>query len=588
MPTFDQIQDFIGGPHLMVEISLIVLATVPVILFGDKVHLREIRSLDRRFHRFAARKTRAVVLVFLLAIGARVALLPVVGVPEPHIHDEFSHLLAADTFAAGRLTNPTPAFWEHFETFHVIMRPTYMSMYQPGQGLVLAAGIKLGSAWIGILVTTALMCAGLTWALQAFLPPGWAWLGGLIAVARIGLLSYWINAYWGGSLAALGGILLIGAYGRLVKGPKLWHGIVAGVGAVILAGTRPFEGMIVCAVTGVAALVEAIRRKQLQRFVARIAVPVVLCVGIYAAWLGYYNFRVTGSPTRLPYLVDLEQYSLAPRFLWEHPRTPPSYRNAAMKNFYTGWEYYTYRERKGWFGVYDKLRNQYRFYYAHLFLIPLLMGLTLVRHRRTRTLLTIGAVSLVAMLTEVWLQAHYTAMLLPVFYLLVLLGMRRMRMWPNRHHPKGLVLMWMIFIVGFFMLGVRLAENGDAGAVFPPFWDTWVNGLDRQSVIDQLNDIPGRHLVFLHYGPTHNPHAEWVYNRGDIEHARIIWSREMDPISDAALIDHYSGRRVWVLDPAKTPLTPRPYPLQELHAAVAEMKDPKRTPGNANPVAGLH
>ena len=70
----------------------------------------------------------------------RLAILPWFPIPHPFIPDDFSFLLAADTFAHGRLANPTPVMWVHFETIHVDMLPTYMSMYFPGQALVLAAG----------------------------------------------------------------------------------------------------------------------------------------------------------------------------------------------------------------------------------------------------------------------------------------------------------------------------------------------------------------------------------------------------------------------------------------------------------------
>src|SRR6202035_141177 len=107
--------------------------------------------------------------------------------------------------------NPTPAMWTHFETIHVSMHPTYMSMYFPGQGLLLAASkVLTGHPWYGVLCMSALMCAAICWMLQAWLPPTWALLGGMLAVLRIGLFSYWIDTYHGGgSLVALGGALVL-------------------------------------------------------------------------------------------------------------------------------------------------------------------------------------------------------------------------------------------------------------------------------------------------------------------------------------------------------------------------------------------
>ena len=167
----------------------------------------------------------------------RLAILPVHPIPVPFRPDDFSNLLAADTFAHGRLTNPTPTMWVHFESIHIDMKPTYMSMYFPAQGMVLAAGkVLFGQPWFGVLISGALMCAGLCWMLQAWLPPSWALLGGFLAVLRLALFSYWTNAYdSGGPIAALGGALLLGALPRFMKDARPRYALLMAAGVVLLA-----------------------------------------------------------------------------------------------------------------------------------------------------------------------------------------------------------------------------------------------------------------------------------------------------------------------------------------------------------------
>src|SRR5258708_9398982 len=121
--------------------------------------------------RLARRRSLSVVAIGVLALAGRAALAPVLPVREPLVTDEFSYLLAADTFASGRISNPPHPMWKHLESIHILSQPTYMSMYQPLQGLVLPAGSRMaGQPWAGVYVSPGLMCASICWLLHCWLP----------------------------------------------------------------------------------------------------------------------------------------------------------------------------------------------------------------------------------------------------------------------------------------------------------------------------------------------------------------------------------------------------------------------------------
>src|SRR5262245_59936711 len=112
-------------PELILTLVALVLA-----LFAPHLPSTSFSRIEGPFRKLAARRTLSVLLVAATAIAIRLALLPIAPVPKPQIHDEFGHLLIADTFAHGRLTNPTHPLWIHFETFNEIETPTYTGFAQ--------------------------------------------------------------------------------------------------------------------------------------------------------------------------------------------------------------------------------------------------------------------------------------------------------------------------------------------------------------------------------------------------------------------------------------------------------------------------
>src|SRR6202140_979634 len=282
------------------RVTILTLLFLTFALLAGRPAEQIFTRLESLFSQFAKRSSLVLLTLFFGVIAVRLSILPLLHIPVPGIHDEYSYLLMGDTFVHGRLTNPSHPMWLSFETFHVNWLPTYSSIYPPAQGALLAIGQLLGSPWIGVLLSAAAMCSAIAWMLQAWMPARWVLLGGVLAAIKFGVASYWMNSYWGGAAAAIGGALVLGPLGRISKHPTTWNGVIVGLGVAILANSRPYEGVLFCipaAAWFIWWFATTKNRSSVQHAAfssaqakTKVLVSVLIVLTAATAFMGYYNW----------------------------------------------------------------------------------------------------------------------------------------------------------------------------------------------------------------------------------------------------------------------------------------------------------
>jgi hypothetical protein len=434
-------------------------------------------SLNRRL---------SLMMVGGITLLARLAVFPWLAVPQPAIHDEYSYLLSADTFAHWRLANPPHPFWLFFETFHVIQHPSYASIYPPAQGAALALGKMLGSPWVGVLLSTTAMCMALTWMLQAWVPPRWALLGGLLAVFRFGIFSYWMNSYWGGSVPAIGAALVMGSYPRILEACRPRHLLAFGAGVAILATGRPMEGFIFCVPVSLALLWDCLpiatpaQKRNARRILFTFAIAIV---GI-AGFISYYNWRVTGSPLTFPHFIEQQEYVTTPVFLWQRAKPSLHYTNPQFETFYN-WTMPAMYQRS-WSGARDNIQGNallfWQFFIGPAFSIPLLMLPWVFRDRKMRLPLVQFGLSTLGLLVVVWFHPHYAAPLLATTLLLVVQSLRHLRVCRYSSRRVGLAAVRLTVLLSILAAPIAFLVSR-----WPGFYRFWMSPAEGWALLCMLS-----------------------------------------------------------------------------------------------------
>ena len=540
--------------HPLWRVAIFTLLFLTFAFLVNRPAERIFIRLESLFSKFAKHRNLVLLSLFFGVIAIRLSVLPLLHIPVPGIHDEYSYLLMGDTFAHGRLANPPHPMWLSFETFHVNWFPTYSSIYPPAQGFILAVGQLLGSPWIGVLLSTAVMCSAIAWMLQALMPSRWAFLGGVLAAIKFGIASYWMNSYWGGAAAAIGGALVLGALGRMFKRPAAWNGVVLGLGVAILANSRPYEGMLFCIpaaawfIWWLATTKKASSAHSGAPLSARIKVlvSVFIVLATTAAFIGHYNSRLTGNAFLMPHALRTHTYHSSALFLWEESRPPLHYTNQQFEDFYNGWERENYRHT--WNDVWrvskEKIsRGAHTFFWWGAVLLAPGMPFVL-RDKKMRLLLATIFIGALGVFAVIWSFAHYAAPFTCVIVALLVQSIRHLRTVTVANWPLG---RW-LSRAAMLLLVIETISYPARHQCDPLAW-TCQGDPSRAAIQNHLSHEPGKHLIIVRYEPDHNIHDEWVYNGADIDAAKVLWARELDEPQNAKLLAYFKDRNVWLVEP---------------------------------------
>jgi hypothetical protein len=501
--------------------------------------------------RLAEKPGWAMALLALLPIALRLALLPQYPIPTPNVSDDFSYLLIADTLRHFRLANPVHPLHQFFETFFVLQQPSYASIFPLGQGLLLAIGWTVfGHPWAGVALSIGALCALCYWMLRAWTSPGWALVGGLLAVIEFGPLNQWMNSYWGGAVSACAGCLVFGSLPRWRDSGRPRYAVLLGAGLALQLLTRPYEAIF---------LVLAVLLffpPNLLRSTLTSALVLVPALGLMLL----QNKQTTGSWTVLPYQLSQYQYGVPTTFTVQPLPTPhrPLTREQQL-------DYETQAEVHGpgtdFFASYwQRWASRIRFY-RFFFLAPLFLAVPafLLRLRERRFAWVLLTIVLFSLGTNFYpyFYTHYIAALTCLFVLISVLGLERLG------GDAARILLFLCAAHFFFWYGLHASRDKQLYVAMTPF-ETWdaINHGDpegRIAIRRQLGAAPGLQLVFVRYWPQHR-FQEWVHNAADIDGDRIVWARDLGPEENQKLLRYYPNRIAWLLEPDARPPRLRPYP----------------------------
>ena len=295
-------------------------------------------------------------LVSSASIGLRsVSLKPVPGQTEnissvrffelpPAYHDEFSYLLQARTFLAGRLSWPAMTVQpDLFHQVHVLNRPTTASRYFPWTGLWMAPFVALGYPSFGHWLAGAIACVFFHRSLCHMMEFRWAAVGGILIAASPGLAAF-SNLLLAHHPTMMALSVFLWAFLRFMDRCLVMDAVVAGTALSLAMLGRPMTAAGFALPFGVWLLMAMIRQQWMRsdessktwspgRVLAGFGIPLLLGFGV----LALMNHATTGNWMKSAYQLYTDTWTPRHRYGFDNANIDPSLPESKVLQSYDAW-----------------------------------------------------------------------------------------------------------------------------------------------------------------------------------------------------------------------------------------------------------
>jgi hypothetical protein len=315
----------------------------------------------------------------------------------------------------------------------------------------------------------------------------------------------------------LGGALLFGSVFRFPQRLLLCHTLMFGLGIIILGNSRPFEGAIACC-TAIPIIIVEVRQwilnQQGKQLFCKFILPLSLILIFLVSWVLFYNYNLTGDIFKLPHnhwMIVTEDFVESYNY-WGSPDLLVS----------------------------SEILELWSFFIGPILSISILGLLSFIKDKNI--VFSLGILIIVTSISVIQSHAwpHYIAPISCLIFILIIQGFKFIYSFQRKGISWGKYFIIAIAAVYFMKSALSLSIKIYNG----PRQD-WAH--TRSEIIQCLKRHEPKDLIIVRYDTDHNVHREWVYNRADIDHAEVVWARELSPTQDKDLLAYFSDRQVWLL-----------------------------------------